>query len=315
MEIFMVGTGGKKPLPNRHLASMFLRSDQGTGVLVDCGEGTQTSMVNLGIRASSIDAIFFTHLHLDHVGGLAGVLSELSEINRKRPLFLVGPTGTKNMLIRTIRRTGKLPYYVEVKELTNFKESFTFKGLTLEAMQVDHSTTCYAYNFIQKHKGVVLPDLAAKNGVPQRYWDKLLEFGKIVVDEKTYTSDMISGPERKSMKISYCTDTRPTNKMPAFFKGADLFICEGMYSANCTINTEDKKHMFIREAAVVAKESGVKELWLTHYCPAIAHPQYHVSEAYVEFANTLPALDGMYKSILFEKNSFEESTEDVLTEE
>jgi len=67
---------------------------------------------------------------------------------------------------------------------------------------------------------------------------------------------MVIGPERKGIKICYCTDTRPTDRIVGFARDADLFICEGMYG-----NNEDmekairKKHMTFTEAAEIAKKS------------------------------------------------------------
>ena len=40
---------------------------------------------------------------------------------------------------------------------------------------------------------------------------------------------MVLGSPRKGIKVSYCTDTRPTKELPAFVENSDLFICEGMY--------------------------------------------------------------------------------------
>ena len=40
---------------------------------------------------------------------------------------------------------------------------------------------------------------------------------------------MVLGPERKGIKLTYTTDTRPTESILRNARGADLFICEGMY--------------------------------------------------------------------------------------
>ena len=40
---------------------------------------------------------------------------------------------------------------------------------------------------------------------------------------------MVIGPARRGIKLTYCTDTRPTDSIRKNAKGSDLFICEGKY--------------------------------------------------------------------------------------
>lgn len=60
------------PLPYRALTSLVVRYN-GHEMLIDCGEGTQTSMRQQGmIGFKQIDVICFTHFHADHISGLPG---------------------------------------------------------------------------------------------------------------------------------------------------------------------------------------------------------------------------------------------------
>jgi ribonuclease Z len=113
---------------------------------------------------------------------------------------------------------------------------------------------------------------------------------------------MVLGEPRKGIKVSYCTDTRPTGGLAGFVKDSDLFICEGMYG-----DEEDaqkavlKKPMTFAEAAVLAKQANVKELWLTHFSPSLTNPEAYVDAALAIFENTVAGKDVMTRTIKFEE--------------
>lgn len=89
-----------------------------------------------------------------------------------------------------------------------------------------------------------------------------------------YTPDMVLGPARRGLKLTYTTDTRPTKSIVENAAGSDLFICEGMYGEpDKEKKAVEYKHMTFKEAGRLAKEAEVKELWLTHYSPSLTRPE------------------------------------------
>ena len=80
------------PLPNRWLTSCIVRS-AGTTILIDCGEGTQITLRQLGWSFKSIDAIWITHYHGDHISGLPGLVLTIGNTGRTETLHLYGPRG------------------------------------------------------------------------------------------------------------------------------------------------------------------------------------------------------------------------------
>ena len=69
---------------------------RGTNILIDCGASSLIGMNKLAIRHNEIDAIFLSHFHADHVGGVPFFLLEANYISkRKRPLTIVGPPSLK----------------------------------------------------------------------------------------------------------------------------------------------------------------------------------------------------------------------------
>jgi ribonuclease Z len=113
---------------------------------------------------------------------------------------------------------------------------------------------------------------------------------------------MVLGEERKGLKVCYCTDTRPVEGLSEFVRDADLFICEGMYGDDGYLpKAINNKHMLFSEAAKLAKEGNVKELWLTHFSPGLTHPEDFLENAASVFSNTKLGEDRMKMELFFSK--------------
>ena len=113
---------------------------------------------------------------------------------------------------------------------------------------------------------------------------------------------MVLGPDRKGIKLTYCTDSRPTDMIVKNAADSDLFICEGMYGEpGMEKKARENKHMTFYEAADMAKRANVKELWLTHYSPSLNYPKEYEYAAREIFPNTHTCKDGRTKEINFEE--------------
>ena len=119
-----------------------------------------------------------------------------------------------------------------------------------------------------------------------------VRFENVQDGDNLYTPDMVLGPARKGIKLTYCTDTRPTDSIRNNAKGSDLFICEGMYGEKDKLKkAKEYKHMTFYEAAQLAKEAEVAEMWLTHYSPSLTHPEEYMDEVKKIFPNSIAAKD------------------------
>ncbi|HBY20619.1 MAG: ribonuclease Z [Clostridiales bacterium GWE2_32_10] len=301
LDVCLLGTGGMMPLPNRWLSSMLIRFN-GKMILVDCGEGTQITLKMLGWGFKNINTICFTHYHADHISGLPGMLLTLGNAERTEPLTLVGPVGLEKVVnaLRTI--ANELPYEIYYKEIDNENvHELILDGYTLKTCGAKHGVSCLAYSIETERTGKFDLDKALELKLPRNFWGLLQHGQEVVYDDKVYLPSMVMGERRKGFKITYCTDSRPTNDITLFAKNADLFICEGMYAEK---DKEDKakerKHMMFYEAANMAKEASVKELWLTHYSPSLTNPKEYLHVAKEIFENTKAGYDRIVKSFVYD---------------
>lgn len=302
LDVCLLGTSGMMPLPGRWLTALMTRYN-GSGLLIDCGEGTQISLREKGWSAHSIDIICFTHYHGDHISGLPGLLLSMGNADRLEPVTLIGPRGLERVVNALRVIAPELPFELKFIELKDPEEVIEIKGYDIRAFQVKHNVLCYGYSIIIHRGGRFFPEKAAENNVPQKYWNRLQKGETITEDGKTFTPDMVIGPERKGIKLTYCTDTRPVKAIVDNAMYSDLFICEGMYGEkDRDVKAREYKHMTFYEAAQLAKDAKVKELWLTHYSPSLVRPDEYIKETRKIFTNTMAGKDHKSVTLEFDKD-------------
>ncbi len=302
LEICLLGTGGMMPLPYRWLTAMMARYN-GTSILIDCGEGTQVALKQKGWSPKPIDVMCFTHFHADHISGLPGMLLTMGNAERTEPLTIIGPKGIENVVesLRMIAR--ELPFEIRYKEITEKNQTFEMDGYRIKAFRVNHNVICYGYVIEIDRAGKFDPKKASENNIEMKYWSRLQKGEVIETETGVLTPDMILGPARKGLKVTYCTDTRPCESIVTHAKYSDLFICEGMYGEpNKQEKAKEHKHMTFYEAARMAKDAEVKEMWLTHYSPSLPKPAEYIDEVRKIFPKTIAAKDGRTVDLMFEED-------------
>ena len=301
LEVCLLGTGGMMPLPYRWLTSLMVRYN-GKSVLIDCGEGTQIAMKEKGWSPKPIDVICFTHFHADHISGLPGMLLTMGNAERTEPLTVIGPKG----LTRTVNAlrviAPELPFEIKFIEITQPEQVIELNGYRITAFKVNHNVLCYGYTLEILRQGKFSAERAKEQEIPLKFWNPLQKGQTIEADGVIYTPEMVLGPARKGIKLTYTTDTRPTESILRNAKESDLFICEGMYGED---DKADKargyKHMTFREAAVLARDAKVQEMWLTHYSPSLVRPDEFMDKVREIFPNAFPGKDGKSVELNFEE--------------
>ena len=299
LDVCLLGCGGMMPLPYRWLTALMTRFN-GSSLLIDCGEGTQIAIKEKGWSFKPIDVICFTHYHGDHISGLPGLLLTMGNADRTEPLTLIGPKGLERVVNALRVIAPELPFQLKFIEITQPEEIFELNGYRLKAFRVNHNVLCYGYTLEIERAGKFDLERALALDIPKQYWKYLQKGETVELDGKSYTPDMVLGAPRKGIKLTYCTDTRPTNSIRENAKGSDLFICEGMYGeTDKDAKASEYKHMTFYEAADLAKVAEVEELWLTHYSPSLTRPEEYMDAVRTIFPNAKAGKDGMSAELSF----------------
>ena len=300
LDVCLLGTGGMMPLPNRWLTSLLVRFN-GSQLLIDCGEGTQVALRKTDFTAKPIDIICITHFHADHISGLPGLLLTMGNAERTEPLTISGPKGVEKVVNALRIIAPELPFEIKFIELMEPEEEIRLNGYVIKAFKVNHNVLCYAYSIMIERAGRFDAQRAKELEIPIMYWNKLQKGNIIEIEGTTYTPDMVMGPARKGIKLTYCTDTRPVAQIVENAKESELFICEGMYGEDDKLEkAKGYKHMTMYEAAELARAAKVKEMWLTHYSPSLVRPEEYMGKVCNIFPDSIAAKDGRTTILRFE---------------
>ena len=135
-----------------------------------------------------------------------------------------------------------------------------------------------------------------------KLWNPLQKGQTMEWEGVTYTPDMVLGPARKGIKLTYCTDSRPVQAIVDAAKDSDLFICEGMYAEKEKLaKAKQYKHMTFYEAAKMAKEANVQEMWLTHFSPSLVRGEDYMPKVKEIFENSYLGKDGKSVELMFQE--------------
>ena len=299
LDVALLGTGGTMPMKNRWLTSCLIRNE-GQGVLIDCGEGTQIALKCAGRSVQKLDLLCFTHYHADHISGLPGLLLSMGLEGRTEPLMLAGPRGLRRTVegLRVI--APELPFPLEFTEFEG--DSFTMQaaGLEITAFAVQHTMPCYGFRMHLPRIGKFDPARARAAGIPLRAWGLLQKQETVEMDGATYHQSQVLGAPRRGLTVTYCTDTRPVPAILKYADSADLLILEGMYGeAEKLGKAIETKHMMFSEAAEIARDSNAQRLWLTHFSPSLPNPKEYLPDVQRIFPQTVIPEDGRQIDLMF----------------
>jgi ribonuclease Z len=299
IDIALLGTGGMMPLPRRWLSSLLVRVG-GDVLLFDCGEGTQVAWRATGWSFRRLSAICISHTHSDHIAGLPGLLHTVSNTGRTEPITIYGPVGVAAVVqgLRVI--APLLPFPVEVVELTSGDTFPLPEDVQGSCAAGEHALPVLAYRIDLARKRRFLADRARSLGIPTSAWRTLQDGQPVTMGDHTIDPDEVMGPARAGISVAYVTDTRPTPGIAELITGVTVLVCEGNYGDNADAEKAVRnQHMTFREAATLARDAGVQQLWITHFSPGVDNPQAFAGNAQEIFPGAIIGHDGMTTSLAF----------------
>lgn len=266
MRFAFLGTGGSYPSRERMTQAFAVRHN-GDVVLFDCGEGTQRQMMLSTFSFMQIKTVCITHFHGDHVLGLPGLIQTMQLNDRKEPLDILVPKGTKAHADACIEfgHFKLKKFEARVHEMADGDRK-AFPGYAITAATLNHPVPTIGFRFDEDARaGKFDPDRARELGVPTGPLFARLQDGHTVDGAKgKVRPEDVMGPKRAGHSFCYLTDTGPCARAVEISKGAEILVMEATADDSLTDFANQYGHCAATQTAKTAKDAGVKELYLVH---------------------------------------------------
>jgi ribonuclease Z len=292
MQLTFLGTSAMVPTKDRNHSALFVKYE-GHGFLFDCGEGTQRQLRIEEIKPSSISRILISHWHGDHVLGLPGLLQTMAMSDYVGELELYGPKGTKEMvrsIIDLFPLNGKFELLVHDIAKPRFLDCGSYY---MEAFPLEHKVPCFGFRLVEKDRLRINVHKAKELGIPEGPMMGKLQRGeaithkgnKILAEEVTY--------KVHGRIFAYIPDTVMCDNCLKIAENADVLVCESTYKEHEEDKATEYMHLTSKQAALIAHQSNVKRLYLTHFSQRYKEVSDVEEEAKDIFPNTVAANDFM----------------------
>jgi len=317
IDVTLLGTGATMPTPDRGVSAAILRC-AGRSILFDCGEGTQVALRREKISPIKIDLIALTHYHGDHVFGLPGLLQTMNCLKRTEPLYITGPAGLNDAMAPILKLVVQTDFEVRLMEISS-PSGLAMKtinsgwpgGAWLQAFETEHRVPSQGYSFMLSRASKFLPEKAKELGVPVPMWKQIIAADPITpiringeilrIDGKVVRGYNLMGEARKGLHVVISGDTQPCKHLRGYASGADLLIHDATYGEDDQADEAELwGHSTFRQAAELARDAGVRQLWLTHFSQSMKSPSDYLPNAQSVFPNTVCGYDGLSTTLQFD---------------
>ncbi|MHC1740659.1 MAG: ribonuclease Z [Anaerolineaceae bacterium] len=268
-EITFFGTSASAPSPKRNLPAYMVQHDE-FRFLVDCGEGTQRQILQSGVGFKRLNRILITHGHLDHILGLAGLLSTFMRWETIDQLEIYGGAAAldriHDLLYSVVLRGGKAPMPINLIPVSSGK-FFVGPDFSISAFPVQHrSPDCLGYLFEEKGRRPFLAEKAEALGIPNGPLRHELVNGNPITLENgdVVTPEMVLGDFRTGTRLAALGDLGETESLVETLNGVDGMVIESTYLEEEADMARQFAHLTAKQAASLAVKIGAKQLILTH---------------------------------------------------
>jgi ribonuclease Z len=268
-EIVFLGTSASAPSVRRGLSSQVVIHNEHR-FLIDCGEGTQRQILQSGLGFKRLNRVLITHGHLDHILGLAGLVSTFSRWETIEELEIFGGRWAleriRELIFGVVLRGADPPMSLHLREIQPGL-IFRDEDFSVSAFPVWHrGPDCYGFLFEEKERRPFLPEKAEALNIPPGPWRRDLVNGLSVTlpDGRTVQPEEVLGPVREGIRLVHVGDVGRTQELEAVCQKADALVIEATYLNEEVDMADQFAHLTARRAAELAARVGVKHLILTH---------------------------------------------------
>ena len=293
--INILGTASALPVPNRYPSAHVL-SVRGRLLLIDCGEGCQLRMRQMGISPLRIESVFISHVHGDHIFGFFGLVSTMGLLGRTAPLHVYAPRSFASIVKFAVSNFGEgMKFGIEMHPVRVSAPELIFESRSIEilAFPLRHRIETYGYLVREKEpmynvrKELIGTDslTLAEIGSLKRGCPVVREDGEVLTLERYAYKPYIP------RSYAYCSDTAPFPELAEWVRGVTLLFHESTYTSELGDLAIATNHSTAADAAKCALEAGAGKLLLGHYSSRYKSTEPFLKEARSIFSETFLAKD------------------------
>lgn len=295
-EVNILGCGSATPTPRHNPAAQVVNFRDNL-LMIDCGEGTQRMMRQMGLRFSRLNHIFISHMHGDHCLGAPGLLSTLALHERTGKVVVHLPAeGVAIMKEMADFFCRQCPYEIEFDGIEGDGGLLLdTPSLTVEAFPLYHRVKCYGYVFREKAKPRHLRgDMVKFHEVPVSQMQNIRSGADFVKPDGTVIpNSALTTDADPSRSYAYCSDTMFDERVARAVEGVDVLYHEATYHSDLASDARERGHSTAAEAGRIARMAHVKRLIIGHYSKRYADTEVLVEDASKEFDVVTAADEGL----------------------
>jgi len=268
-EIVFLGTSASAPSIHRGLSAQVIMA-KNYRFLVDCGEGTQRQLLKSGIGFKRLNRILLTHGHLDHILGLAGLMSTFMRWESIEELEIWGGQATldrvQDLIFGVVLRGATPPmpiHLIDIKPGLLMEES----DFTVSAFPVQHrGRDNYGFVFQEKPRRPFLVEKAEALGVPAGPERARLVRGESIrlADGRVVQPDEVLGADLPGARLVVTGDIGSLDGLDKVAQDAHALVIEGTYLDADGEMAQAFGHMTVGRAARFCVQHHVGTLLITH---------------------------------------------------
>jgi ribonuclease Z len=304
-KVTILGSGSALPMAGKHHSAHALNVHE-QFYLVDCGEGSQSRMVEYGINPLRLNAVFITHLHGDHVYGLFPLLSTMGLMGRGTPLHIFAPAPLGELLRSVEQYLGEEPpFEVIYHEVSVHKHQVIYENKVMQVLSVPlrHRVPTIGYLFREKE-----PQLNVRKDMIEFYGLGIADIvaakrGEDVVlaDGRTVENSRITYRPYAPRSYAYLSDTLYSAKAASLVSGVDMLYHEATFADADRALAKTTGHSTAKQAATVALKADAGKLLIGHFSGRYKDVSPLIAEARAVFPETYAAEEGKTFEIAVKK--------------
>ncbi len=297
-KLHIIGSGSALPTKNHFPTSQVLELRE-KQYMIDCGEGTQIRMSQMGLKTTRLGHVFISHLHGDHCFGLIGMISTFGMLKRTADLHIHAHPDLERLLTPLLNYfCTDISFKIEFHPIDPSINQLIFEDRSIEVYTIPlkHRVPTCGFLF-QEKPGLrhIKRDMIDFYNVPVSKIGKIKLGEDFITDEgETIPNETFTLPPTPTLKFAFCSDTAYSESIIPIIRDADLLYHEATFAESELVRARQTMHSTARQAAEIAKKANVKKLILGHFSARYISKNILLKEAKEVFENTELADDMKY---------------------